>query len=179
MPIKKSVVCIAVLLSMAIMPLQARRGPQGHAEKTFGPNGGGELSADRTIKGPNADSSFNASGPNGKSVSGTASSTAVAGKGQGEATVTTSGGRSATAEGSGSVKGDTASGSGNIQTSGGHGVTGSGTATKTDSGVSATGTATANNGKSVTGSVDGNKEAGAVTVQTKKGQKIIYYGNRR
>jgi hypothetical protein len=172
-------VCAASLLSMIVMPLQARQGPQGHKEQSVGPNSGGKVSADRSIKGPNASSSFSAAGPRGKSVEGNATSTVGGGKAKGQATVTTSAGRSATAQGTGSVKAGTASGTGSVQTQSGYGVTATGSATKTDTGMSGTGSATTNSGKTATASVNGNQEGGTVSVDTAKGGKTVNYGNQR
>lgn len=172
--------CVAAVFSLTVLPSHAvRNGPQGHAEKSVGPNQGGKVSADRTIKGPNASSSFSAAGPRGKSMTGSATSTVAGGKASGQATVSTSGGRSATAQGTGSIKGNTATGSGSVQTGKGYGATGTGSVTKTDSGVNASGTATTNSGKTVSGSVNGNKDGGTVTVEGTKGEKSVTYGNQR
>lgn len=171
---------LASMIGLAFsLPVHAaRHGPSGHAEKSFGPKGGGSAGGDRQIKGPKASSQFSVSGPQGRDVQGEASSTVGFGHATGEVNVTTSGGRSATASGIGSVSGNTATGSGTISTSEGRGLAAEGSMTKTESGVSGSGMVTTQDGKSVTGAVEGDKEGGTIEISTQQGDKEIGYGGQ-
>jgi len=155
-----------------------RKGPTGHAGKGLGPNSGGQVAADRSISGNNAESSFSAGGKRGKSVTGSASSTVGAGKASGTASVQTSGGRGASAEGSGRLTPSGATGSGSVTTNSGKTVNATGSASKNDSGVSASGTATTGSGKAASASLEGDKEGGTVTVTTDQGTRSTGYGSQ-
>jgi hypothetical protein len=117
------VLSIAFVFMLSSMVYAQRKGPTGSANRSFGPQGGVQAEGSRSVKGPKAESSFSAEGPQGHSVSGTATSAVAGGKAKGEATVQTSGGKSLTAEGQGSVSAGGASGSGSVNTGTGKGAT--------------------------------------------------------
>ena len=170
---------IALLLAGVSVGAHARGGPSGHAERSFGPNAGGQAQGTRTLAGPAAYSEFSGTGPNGNGVSGSASSVVTANGAAGQAQVQTTGGRSATAQGSVKKSGDSASGQGSIQTGKGYGVSGSGQVSKTATGISGSATATTNSGRTASGTVDGNKDAGTVSVTNAYGTRTKSYDNPR
>lgn len=170
---------LSLILAGISFNAAARGGPVGHAERSFGPNGGGFAQGTRSVTGPAASSSFSTNGPKGNGVSGNASSVVTPNSASGQAHVETTGGRSVDAQGSGKKSGDTYSGQGTVQTSGGYGATGKGEVTKTDTGVSGSGTVTTNSGKTASGSVDGNRDTGTVSVTTANGTKSKSYNNPR
>lgn len=163
-----------LLLACLALPAQAQRnGPVGQINKEVGPASATSVDASRSSKGVNAQSEVAASGPNGKGATLSASSRAIAGKGSGNATVTTNSGKSATASGQGQVSTTGATGSGTVSTGSGNSATGSASVSKTASGAQATANVSTSNGKSGNVAVDANKDNGSATVTTDKGSKTL------